>query len=168
MDETFRYFESADGLYGVRISSLILKNLHDLCSESYPYETGGILIGRYSEDLTWAIITSITNAPMASRHTPCLFVRSNQGVLAQLKGLWKWDQYYLGEWHYHPNASPKPSGLDSKTMFNLSKNKSLHCPEPILFIVGGNPRDWQQYLSVFKQNKEIELHEVLEIERSNL
>lgn len=155
----FRYYESSNKNLGVKIPDQLLGYLHDLCEKSYPYETGGILVGRYSEDLKWAKITDATGAPTASKRSFCSFTRGSQGIAALLKKLWKKQQYYLGEWHYHPNASPKPSKLDLETMFKLSKSKDLHCPEPILLIVGGTPANWYQYIGVHLENEQIELYE---------
>lgn len=158
--ETPLYYQSFNGVYGVRLPNQELQHIYDLCKDSYPYETGGILIGRYSEDLKWAEITAITGAPANSKRTLCSFIRSTQGIITKLKSAWKKQQYYLGEWHYHPNASPRPSGLDLKTMCDLSKNEGLHCPEPILLIIGGGPYNWHQYIGVYAKNQEIELYEI--------
>lgn len=157
--ENFRYYESVNGIYGVKISNQKLQYLHDLCKKSHPCETGGILIGRYSENLKWAEIMAATGAPMDSRRTPYAFIRSTKGIPALLKSAWKKRQYYLGEWHYHPDSSPKPSEIDLKTMYNLSKNEDLNCPEPVLLIIGGRQFDWCQYIGVYTRNQEIELHE---------
>lgn len=157
--ETFRYYESSNGIYGVKLANQELQYIHDLCKNSFPYETGGILIGRYSKDLKWAEITTITRAPAESKRTRCSFMRSTQGIITKLKNAWKKQQYYLGEWHYHPNASPKPSGLDLQTMLNLSGSEELHCPEPILLIIGGSPSTWYQYIGVCVEDQEIELYE---------
>ena len=127
---------------------------------SYPYETGGILIGRYSDDLKWAEITTITGAPAESKQTLCSFVRSTRGIITKLKRAWQKQQYYFGEWHYHPNASPKPSALDLKTMVNLSKDEDLGCPEPILLVIGGSSSNWLQYIGVYVKEQEIELYEI--------
>lgn len=158
--EIFRYYESLNGAYGVKLPNQGLQHIYDLCKNSYPYETGGILIGSYSENLKWAEITTITGAPAESKRTRCSFIRSTQGIIAMLKSVWKKQQYYLGEWHYHPNASPKPSVLDIKTMLNLSKSEDLHCPEPILLIIGGGPSNWHQYIGVYAKNQEIKLYEM--------
>lgn len=157
--ERFRYYEDFDGVYGVKLPNQELQHIHDLCGNSYPYETGGILIGKYSDDLKWAEITTITGAPAESKRTRCSFIRSTQGIIVKLKSEWKKQQYYLGEWHYHPNASPRPSGLDLRTMFKLSENEELHCPEPVLLIIGGSPSGWFQYIGVYTKGKEIELYE---------
>jgi len=157
---TFRYYESIDGVYGVKLPNQALQLIQDFCKNSYPYETGGILIGRYSEDLKWAEITAVTGAPEDSKRARCSFVRSTQGIIPKLRSAWKKRQYYVGEWHYHPDAAPQPSGLDSKTMFELSKNEELRCPEPILLIIGGGPYNWHQYIDVYAKEQEIELFEI--------
>ena len=157
--EIFRCYEDFNGLYGVKLPNQDLQYIHDLCKKSYPYETGGILIGKYSDDLKWAEITTVTEAPAESKRTRCSFIRSTHGIIAKLKSAWKKQQYYLGEWHYHPKASPKPSGIDLRTMLTLSKNEELHCPEPILLIIGGMPQNWCQYIGVYVSGKEIELYE---------
>ena len=158
--ETFKYYESFNGSYGVKLPDQELEYIHSLCMNSYPYETGGILIGRYSDDLKWAEITTITGAPAESKQTLCSFVRSTRGIITKLKRAWQKQQYYLGEWHYHPNASPKPSALDLKTMVNLSKDEDLGCPEPILLVIGGSSSNWLQYIGVYVKEQEIELYEI--------
>ena len=140
--ETFKYYESFNGSYGVKLPDQELEYIHSLCMNSYPYETGGILIGRYSDDLKWAEITT------------------TRGIITKLKRAWQKQQYYLGEWHYHPNASPKPSALDLKTMVNLSKDEDLGCPEPILLVIGGSSSNWLQYIGVYVKEQEIELYEI--------
>lgn len=155
--DAVNYFESACGNFGMRISDRNLQQIYKICEDSCPYETGGILIGRYSDDLKWAEITTITGPPANSKRARFAFVRSNKGIISLLKKLWDEHRYYLGEWHYHPNASPLPSLTDAKTMHELSKSERLHCPEPILLIVGGNPFNWHEYVGVWVRGKEIEL-----------
>lgn len=155
--ETFNYYESADGVYGVKISDRDMQHIYELCIKSSPYETGGILLGRYSDDQKWAEVMVVTGAPAGSRHDLHSFTRSGKGIVSLLKESWKSHQYYLGEWHYHPNASPQPSGLDLKTMFKLSETERLHCPEPVLLIIGGGPLVWNQYVGVCIRGNVIEL-----------
>ena len=47
----------------IELSSEQLDLLHKLCEESNPYETGGIVIGRYSDNGVTAFIFEITNSP---------------------------------------------------------------------------------------------------------
>lgn len=155
-----QYFESKDKSLGIQISNQLIQKLHNICKNAYPYETGGILIGRYSEDLKWAQIMTVSETLAKSNRSHISFTRNGQGVTLILKKYWEEKQYYLGEWHYHPGASPLPSELDKKTMFMLSRSKKLYCPEPILFVVGGNADKWNHYAGVYKRSEEIVLKEV--------
>jgi len=148
-NESYVYYESNDGRFGVKLSSQTFQALHELCAKFHSFETGGILIGNYSSDLKWAEITAISGAPTDSRQTLFSFTRNDQGIIALLRRAWKKQKFYLGEWHYHPDSSPRPSALDMKTMFKLSDSEDLHCPESILLIVGGSVSAWRHYIGVY-------------------
>lgn len=105
-------------------------------------ETGGILIGNYSNDQKSANILQISGPPRNSKHFHNKFHRSILGLKELLDIAWEKGRYYVGEWHYHPNFSPNPSGTDIRQMITLSENQKLNCPEPILLIVGGNQCQW--------------------------
>lgn len=122
--------------------------LHLFCDESNPYETGGILIGKYSDDSLTAHISEISNSPNDSVKKKTIFKRGVKGLQKRLDALWKDSYYYLGEWHYHPNSLPTPSSSDIKQMVSLSQNKKLNCPEPILIIIGGNKNHWLHSVNV--------------------
>lgn len=136
--------------------------LHCLCDKSNPYETGGIIIGRYSNDSLTAHISEISNSPDDSVKQRSFFNRGIKGLQKKLDMLWENNYYYLGEWHYHPNSSPTPSGSDIKQMISLSKNKKLNYPEPILIIIGGNKERWLQSVNVIANGNIIHFDEVVE------
>lgn len=156
--ERCRFYESPDGVYGVRILEKEFERITQFCESSRPNETGGILIGRYSEDLKWAEITESTGPPTGSEHGHFLFIRSTTNLIKYLNRLWKTSQYYLGEWHYHPDATSTPSSIDMATMQKLSKYHQLHCPEPVLIIIGGTPSSWEEYVGVCIGNGMITLY----------
>lgn len=133
--------------------------MHSLCDESNPYETGGIIIGRYSDDGLTAHISEITNSPDDSIKRRSSFKRGIQGLQKKLNMLWGNRYYYLGEWHYHPNSSSFPSEHDIKQMISLSHNKKLHCPEPILIVLGGNKNKWSLNVIVIANERIISFHE---------
>ncbi|MBO4915386.1 MAG: Mov34/MPN/PAD-1 family protein [Oscillospiraceae bacterium] len=152
-------FQSDDKQFGIRVSDENLMHFKILCTKYSTRETGGILIGHYSPDLHWAEIDEITGPPQDSIHRATTFIRGKHSILSKLDKLWHREEYYLGEWHYHPNASPLPSATDKQTMFAISKSKELFCPEPILIIVGNLNLSWQLHVSVFVGNSEIVLKE---------
>jgi integrative and conjugative element protein (TIGR02256 family) len=147
--------------YAVEIDSNLLNDIFIECKKSSDYETGGILIGNYSDDMRNAVIRSISKAPIDSRSGKASFKRGVKGLINLLDKKWNESgEYYLGEWHFHPNNSSQPSGTDIRQMKELCKNKRLKCPEPILLIIGGNSIvGWNISLHIFKNNAVIELYQ---------
>lgn len=146
-------FCSAEGLT-VEISNPIVEKIIHVCMQSYPFECGGILIGLYSEDCKTASITDISSQNGKYRTR---FLRIDSGLMKLLKEQWRNGKYYVGEWHYHPDNSPKPSSTDISTMHNLCTAKDLKCPEPILLIIGGSKKYWSFNLSVITKQRHIML-----------
>jgi hypothetical protein len=68
-------------------------------------------------------------------------VRTVGKLQAWLDSLWRRKaDYYVGEWHYHPGASASPSGVDVAQMRAIARDEKYACPEPLLIILGGDPR----------------------------
>lgn len=114
------------------------------CSEANTRETGGILIGYYSEDRTTAIVTEATSAPRDSLRGNTWFQRGVAGLKTLLAYRWKNTNrrtYYIGEWHFHPTTEIVPSDDDFKQMHDISTSTNYHCSEPIMLIVGKNVDD---------------------------
>jgi integrative and conjugative element protein (TIGR02256 family) len=132
---------SPDGRFGISIPASVLERLLLLCGEALPKETGGILIGRYNDSLDVALVSRATPAPPDSVSGPTWFSRGTRGLSSLLKGLWKERQYYLGEWHFHPQADPTPSPTDEGQLCDISADRNYHCATPLLLIMGGNPKE---------------------------
>ncbi|MEC2346028.1 Mov34/MPN/PAD-1 family protein [Paenibacillus barengoltzii] len=133
----------------------------ELCKEKMPLETGGILIGKYSEDGTKAIVRKNTGPPQDSKHGSHSFYRGIKDLALLLSNLWSsTGEFYLGEWHFHPNSWPIPSLTDKKQMKMIANDTRYHCPEPILYIIGGNPfAQWNSSCHVFLERESIKLIE---------
>ena len=103
----------------------------------YPKEFGGILIGRYSDDLNTAIITDII-IPAEYDNSRSHFVRGNEGIEERLNAEFNKNPsiIYLGEWHTHPNSSPNPSQIDIRTLIALSEANTVLIENPIMLIIG--------------------------------
>ena len=94
-------------------------------------------------------------APKNSKHARCNFHRGSDGLKKLLDTMWNQGRYYLGEWHYHPNTSSLPSGIDNNQMIKLSRDKKLNCPEPILIIIGGYKDNWSINARLYVNSQEI-------------
>jgi hypothetical protein len=72
----------------------------------------------------------------------------------------------LGEWHFHPYATPSASADDERQMLTIADDPRYHCPEPILLIMGGDPSGaWTMAAYVFtRSGGRLRLHRALERE----
>lgn len=127
---------SEDGRISIRLAQELVEKMRDICLQSYPYETGGILVGFYTHDHKCAMITDMSDAPPDSKRGRTWFHRGTQGLQEWLNDLWARDgRYYLGEWHFHPKMRTVPSGDDIRTMKRIAQSASYNCPKPILVII---------------------------------
>lgn len=132
-------FSSSDQKFSVRISPSVVQSAVDLCLKSYPNETGGVIAGRYDKNGRVALVKYFTPPPIDSKFSRTAFYRGLSGLKDMFLALWKDEEYYLGEWHYHPDASPTASSVDLNQMKEIANGESWRCPEPILIIVGRVP-----------------------------
>ena len=114
------------------------------CNESYPNETGGILVGEYNRNLKRARICEIycSNESISKRFN---FIKRPKKINQFLLDLWnskKFKQFFVGEWHSHPGYYPYPSSLDDATMYKIAADYKCACSRPILIIPTGTPRKW--------------------------
>lgn len=134
-------FRSAERQFAVSLSDGVIAEMARICLKSHESETGGILIGRYSDDHAVAIVEQVSGPPPDSQHCFATFFRGIRGLQELLNKLWAKPrkQYYLGEWHYHPLPISTPSGDDIAQMNRIATSNKYACPEPILIIVAGPP-----------------------------
>ena len=123
---------------GVSISQDHIETMANHVAKSFPLETGGIIVGYYTEDLSQAVICLITGPPPDSVHGRYTFKRGTKGLKEILKNAQSEKQFYLGEWHLHPNGTTEPSCQDVNQMKDIAGSKAYNCPEPIMIIIAGN------------------------------
>lgn len=129
---------TTDGRFGLIIEARTLYDLDRMCTAAGVIETGGVLVGRYSEDLTTAITTEATPPPSDSRLGPSWFIRGVAGIREMLRRRWcsKERTYYIGEWHFHPAVHVEPSEVDVAQLYRICREPNYHCAEPVLLILG--------------------------------
>ena len=140
--KTNRNYEywSPDRKFGMTLEHDLVEKMLKACIDSGSHETGGILVGHYNEDLDCAFVTDVSLSPSDSKYGRFWFYRGVNGLQSWLNRLWKRKEYYLGEWHFHPFASAGFSSRDKHQMKKIANSKKYLCPEPILVIIGGDPK----------------------------
>jgi len=149
-------FASADDSYGLVLGIQPLRDVLRHCQGAGRMETGGILVGQYDGDMKRAIVVAVSGPPADSFLGCFSFVRGVRGLQRWLDARWRRNEgFYLGEWHFHPYASPSPSTVDIEQMRRISQSRHYCCPEPILVIIGGDPTgEWSVRSYVFPRNAE--------------
>lgn len=144
---------SADRRFGLQVSSKSISKILEACREAGSVETGGILVGFYTELLDCAVVTDVSLPPTDSDSGLTWFRRGIVGLQRWLDQLWvRRRHFYLGEWHFHPHASPSLSKTDAIQMKTIALDAEYHCPEPVLLVVGGDPATaWEVGGYVFPQ-----------------
>lgn len=156
-------FQKHNSNIKIHLSNKLIKEISLICMKSYPNETGGIIIGSYSSDFNTATISTITDAPSDSKMGKTWFKRGIIGLQELLDKKWSYQkEYYLGEWHFHPNGIPNPSHIDIQEMRKISKNPNYNCPEPILLIIGNRNDKWTLSIYVFFTDKSYSLISTIE------
>ena len=103
--------------------------------DHFPNEFGGFLIGKYSDDYNTLFITDFI-LPKSYKGNRYLFVRSTKGIKSLFSELFKFKkEFYVGEWHTHPNGSTKYSSTDLNAMINIESSKEVHIRNPVLLIL---------------------------------
>lgn len=127
---------SADRRFGIHLPKHCLRSMLEWAARDYPKETGGVSLGKYTPSLELAVVTEVSGPPEDSKKARSGFWRGIVGLQTLIRRLWKDQQYYLGEWHVHPDGPPSPSTTDHDQMRAIAEDSSYQCPEPILLILG--------------------------------
>ncbi len=116
-----------------------------------PYETGGIFIGCYDKTLHTAKVTQLL-FNQQNKGSVAKFYRNGNTLTKLLERIWKTSrekEYYIGEWHSHPNSSPSPSVIDVDNMINIAKTQREQCRTPILCVLGYEMEDYKRDIVLF-------------------
>ncbi len=146
---------SEDLRFGLCVGDASVKLMLEECVRARSRETGGILIGHYSDGHDCAIVDRITSPSIDSKFGSTWFYRGVNGLQRMLDHYWRQGEgFYLGEWHFHPSAAPTPSPKDHNSMRRIAGSYLYNCPEPVLFIIGGDPHGrWSTSATVFPRGK---------------
>jgi integrative and conjugative element protein (TIGR02256 family) len=125
----------------VQLPDSLLNVMKAVASDAMPNETGGTLVGHYSEDRRVAFVTQILASTTGARRERSGFFRPSDSVDDQLAKVYRESKgctHYLGDWHSHPMGNPTPSSTDLSTLRGLAQSTRVATDTPVMIIVGGN------------------------------
>jgi hypothetical protein len=148
----------------IYIKNISIKAVMEKLRNNGNKETGGILVGSYSSSLKDVYINEFSDEPEDSRAGFSWFVRGVRGLKEYLKK--KWDateEYYLGEWHFHPANVPEPSSTDINQLRCISKDRRFNCQEPILCIFSKETNDINITIKLLIKSKVYDFYKELNL-----
>ena len=110
-----------------------------------PDETGGMLIGYWSERGDAVITETIEGGPAAERGRS-RFVPDGRWQQERLDEIYIHSGRrftYLGDWHSHPTGLLRPSHRDRETAKAVAKTREARAPEPLTLIASGTKEGWR-------------------------
>ncbi len=137
----------------------LIQQLTNEGNKYYPKEYGGLLVGHYSEDNKQLFVTATILPPKFS-HSQVYFERNVYGLEEILKQIYhETGDYYVGEWHTHPNASAQYSITDLQAMKSIANTSSVSIINPILLILSIGNEVLLDYQFYFLDEDKLEAYE---------
>lgn len=137
------------------IEEKLLNEMGNIGIKHCPNEFGGFLVGKYSHDFKSLHIESFI-LPLKYKGFPYLFERSIDGIINQFKQIFSQNkQYYIGEWHTHPNSSTQFSQTDLNAMIKTAECETVKIKNPILLILSVDNCKLNDYTFYFYNNKKL-------------
>lgn len=137
------------------IEEKLLHEMGLLGIKHYPNEFGGFLIGKYSSDFKILYIENFI-LPKKYKGHPYFFERSIEGIIDIFKNLFNQkNQYYIGEWHTHPNGSTMYSQIDLNAMIQSVECETVQINNPILLIFSVSKNNLNDFNFYFYDSKKL-------------
>lgn len=122
-----------------------LRTIQEIIAETartLPLETGGMLIGYWSDDTRDAVIVDTIAPGPAAIHARAAFVSDGEWQQQRLEEIYRHSgriHTYLGDWHSHPHGEAAPSPRDRHTARVVAAEQHARAPHPITLIVAASP-----------------------------
>lgn len=119
----------------LHIPALVLSHVQYAAWRTWPYETGGILLGHASEG--GAAVTVAVGPGPEARHARYGFTPDGDWQASQVAEAWSVDGSieYLGDWHTHPGGTTRFSDLDRRAAVTISEAPAARQPRPVMLVL---------------------------------
>lgn len=129
--------------FRVTIEEAVLEFIEAESRKSPRTETGGVVAGRGSLTEGRVVLTHVSGPGPRAKRTRYSFARDKEYCQAFLNRVAVESQGevdYLGEWHKHHEAEPRPSGTDVRTAADIARSPDYHVGLCLLLIMGESDR----------------------------
>ncbi len=138
------------------IPKFLLEHIMVEADGFFPKETGGSLIGYYTQEQTVIVVTDIIDAGPKAKHAGNSFTPDYSYQEKRIAELYECSgrlYSYLGDWHSHPDGNSSLSYKDETVLKNISIHVPARAPCPIMLILGGVRGKWNMKVWQMKNSK---------------
>jgi integrative and conjugative element protein (TIGR02256 family) len=123
------------------ISGAVVRSIQSEATTRAPDETGGVLLGYWSNSPVAPVITQALGPGPNAQHARKSFVPDQEFHESEIARLWRSNRHlqYLGDWHSHPNAPGSLSDADIQTLRRIAASRLARAPRPLMLILAEGP-----------------------------
>lgn len=125
----------------VWVAEHVLRAIAREAQQHAPLESGGILLGYRSADREEVVTHALGPGPDAHHRREVFVPDYAHDRRVAVDG---WEQsggseYYVGDWHSHPESEPYLSDRDRKVMQSIALDRESQLVHPLMIVVGLHP-----------------------------
>lgn len=108
-----------------------------------PHETGGLLVGYWSESGSEVVVVDATAPGPAAREESNSFTPDydhDLQVIARRYADSNRRHTYLGDWHSHPTSTAYLSPDDLDALRRIGRDERARAAQPLMIVLGGEDR----------------------------
>ncbi|WP_377830506.1 Mov34/MPN/PAD-1 family protein [Bradyrhizobium lupini] len=129
----------------VWLSAQTLSSLRTEADRLFPLETGGALIGYWS-DADTVVVTEFVGPGPDSVHRRSSYQHDHELEASQIAVHYHrsgGSHVYIGDWHTHPEArSGDLSWTDRRSIRRVINSREARARRPLMVVLFGNPEHW--------------------------
>ena len=137
----------------VHVANDVLANIERMAEESFPNESGGALMGYWSEEEKTVVITNVVGPGPNAKHARYSFVPDYEFQEQQIAEIYSTSgrlRTYLGDWHSHPDGPASLSNTDKRTLKNIADFPKARAEKPLMILLSGVPAKWKRNAWILK------------------
>jgi integrative and conjugative element protein (TIGR02256 family) len=124
--------------FNIEFNDTSIKELKKYQQKNREYESGGILVGEIYPTENKVIVKHIIVSKKAIRSFMGVNIdkKEMQTELEKVRKKTRYEYYYIGDWHTHPEKNPTPSWIDKRSYKKTLKTIVLQTNFVVFLIVG--------------------------------
>ena len=130
--------------------------MEEEAKSALPLETGGVLLGYWSEDRSEAVIADTTGPGLNAVHSKTEFIPDDEYQDRMIDDIYMRSgrQYtYLGDWHTHPFGDEALSYKDRRTLQRIATLDGTGGPAPLMAVLACNQQRWR--LAIWRHRRPV-------------